>query len=345
MNATLIAALVACGLSLLLTRALMPLFRRLKLVDVPHTQDRKIHSHPIVLAGGAAIALSFTIVLLVASRVAPELIPQLSAHKWLALISAVVVLFGFGTIDDKFQLPAVIQLCGPIIASLLVIESGIAVTRVTNPFGGVLTLSDVGWVPPLLTFAWLMAMMYGTKLLDGLDGLSTGLSAIGAIMIFGLTHLPPYYEPRIGFLALTFAGACIGFLIINFYPARAFLGEGGSLFVGFVLGILAILSGSKIATTLLVMGLPVLDVVRVMIVRRIRGQPLFIGDQLHLHHLLLRNGFSHRIAVLTYYALAIGFGVTALLLQSRGKLIMLGVLCIVGLTLTTFLHTRLKRNA
>ncbi|OGH68093.1 MAG: hypothetical protein A3C15_02280 [Candidatus Magasanikbacteria bacterium RIFCSPHIGHO2_02_FULL_50_9b] len=159
-----------------------------------------------------------------------------------------------------------------------------------------------------------------------------------------MTQTQQYYEPRIGFLALIFAGACFGFLALNFHPARAFLGDGGSLFMGFALGILAILSGSKIATTLLVMGLPVIDVARVIIARRIAGVPIAHGDSRHLHHLLIANGFSHRGAVLLYYVIGILFGTTALFLQSRGKIAMLVLLVVFGVTAALYLEHRLRKR-
>ncbi len=341
---SLAGAILAGLLAFFFANILRPFFLKMGLVDEPERLVRKIHTRAIVLVGGAAIMLAVIFVLGITKQIAPELLPQLSLHKWVALGFAIFILFGFGFLDDRYGLPPIVQMCGPIIAALLVVQSGIQVLKITNPFvNGTINFTTVVWIAPCITFIWLMAMMYSTKLLDGLDGLATGLSAIGACLIFGLTHLPKFYEPRIGFLALVFAGACIGFLVLNFYPARAFLGEGGSLFVGFMLGILAILSGSKIATTLLVMGLPLFDVARVIIVRLLRRQPIFVGDQLHLHHLLLRNGFLHRTAVLTYYILGIGFGVTALLFQSRGKLIMLGLLALVSLVLTITLHTRIKK--
>jgi UDP-GlcNAc:undecaprenyl-phosphate GlcNAc-1-phosphate transferase len=340
----LIAGGAAALLSAALAYMLIPIGRALKLVDAPFTATRKVHKEPIVLISGVAIAASVIGILLVASRVVPELVPLLSFQKWFAMIAAIVVIMVFGVFDDRFNLSPRIQIIGPILASLIICFSGIVVGNVTNPLGGVISFSNIPFVAGLITFCWLMGMMYSTKLLDGLDGLSTGLSGIGALMIFALTQTHRFFEPRIGFVAIVFAGACLGFLVLNFNPARAFLGEGGSLFVGLMLAILSVLSGSKIATALIVMGLPVIDVARVIISRKLRGHSIFVGDDQHLHHLLLANGLSHRSAVLFYYAVGLSFGVLALFLQSKGKIILLGFLVVLGVALAQWLRRRSKKS-
>lgn len=324
----------------ILAAILIPFGNRLKLVDEPFVAARKVHKKPIPLIGGLAIAASVILGLVCAAAYVPELVPVLSMEKWSALIAATVVIFAFGTMDDRMNLSPRIQILGPIIASLIAAGSGIIVGNVTNPLGGVISFSQMPLVAGALTFCWLMGMMYSTKLLDGLDGLSTGLSGIAALMIFALTQTSRFYEPRIGFAAIIFAGACFGFLLVNFHPARAFLGEGGSLFVGFAIAILSILSGSKIATALIVMGLPVIDVARVIISRRLRGHPIFKGDDQHLHHLLLANGLSHRAAVLFYYIVGSSLGVLALFLQSKGKIIVLAALVILAVALAFVLRYR-----
>ena len=124
-------------------------------------------------------------------------------------------------------------------------------------------------------------------------------------------------------LALVFAGVCLGFLFWNFSPAKIFLGEGGGLFLGYILGVLAVISGGKIATALLVMAIPILDLLRVVIVRLKRGQPIFQGDREHLHFWLRDHGFSEKKIVLGLYLTAIVFGSLTLFLQSIGKMLAL----------------------
>jgi UDP-GlcNAc:undecaprenyl-phosphate GlcNAc-1-phosphate transferase len=172
-------------------------------------------------------------------------------------------------------------------------------------------------------------MTYTTKLLDGMDGLVTGISAIGAVVIFLLSLTPQVMQPQTALLSIAFAGSLLGFLILNFYPAKIFLGESGSTFAGFMLGVLAIVSGSKIATAMLVMGIPLLDALWVILQRIMNKQSPIQGDRRHLHFRLLDIGFSEPQAVLFLYALSGFFGATALFLQSMGKLVALFMLVLV----------------
>jgi UDP-N-acetylmuramyl pentapeptide phosphotransferase/UDP-N-acetylglucosamine-1-phosphate transferase len=170
--------------------------------------------------------------------------------------------------------------------------------------------------------------MYTTKFLDGLDGLATGVSAIGALMVMLLALSTAYFQPDVALLAGISFGALLGFLFWNFSPASIFLGEGGSTFVGYLVGILAVISGGKLATALLVFGIPLLDVVWV-VTRRLRQGGLLAttqADRKHLHHRLLDLGWSQRQIVFVFYLVAAVFGVLTLFLQSREKLIALGLL-------------------
>jgi len=181
--------------------------------------------------------------------------------------------------------------------------------------------------------------MYTTKLLDGLDGLVSGLGAIGAFIIFLFTITTKYYQPDIGLAALILAGACLGFLVFNWHPAKIFLGEGGSLLVGFLLGVLAIISGGKIAIALLVMGLPILDVAWTIVRRLADGKnPFRFADRLHLHHRLYDLGLGQRRTVLIYYLISTVFGLSALFLQSQGKMLALAVLLMIMLGLVISLR-------
>lgn len=343
MTVFLIAGVAAAVLAASVAHILIPVGRRLGLVDNPFMQARKVHKKPIVMIGGIAIVIAVATVLYASAFFVPEMLPLLSFEKWITLLFATIIIFIVGTIDDRYNLSPRVQIIGPVLASLLVCVAGIVVGNVTNPAGGVISFSQYPVIAGVLTFCWLMGMMYSTKLLDGLDGLSTGLSGIGALMIFALTQTSQFYEPRVGFTAIVFAGACLGFLMINFHPARAFLGEGGSLFVGFALAILSILSGSKIATALLVMGLPIIDVARVMVSRKLRGRSIAQGDDQHLHHLLLANGMSHRSAVIFYYVVGLSFGLLALFLQSKGKIILLAIIVVFGIALAYGLRMRIRK--
>jgi len=175
----------------------------------------------------------------------------------------------------------------------------------------------------LIIWVWLMGMIYTTKFLDGLDGLTSGVGLIGAITMFALSLTEKVNQPITASLAIILAGSLLGFLIYNFNPASIFLGEAGSTFIGFALGVLAVILGAKIATALLIMGIPILDVAWVIVRRTFYRNSPFMGDRRHLHFKLLDIGFSQKQTVLTLYGISALFGFTAVFLQSLGKLIAL----------------------
>lgn len=322
---------------------------QLKIVDQP-TEARKIHKKPIPLLGGLAIFLAFFIVLGVLYLINPELVLGKNFFfKNLAglFVGGLILMIG-GFLDDKYNLKPKFQIIFPVLAVIVVIASGIGIEYINNPFDGLIDFTKYEWIlfwyngiaykftllADVFTFIWLMGMMYTSKFLDGLDGLVTGITMIGALIIAGLSLSTIWFQPETAVLALILAGACLGFLIFNWHPAKIFLGEGGSLFSGFMLGSLAIISGSKIATTLLVIGIPAMDVFWV-ILRRIfleRKSP-FKGDAQHFHFRLLDIGFSHQGAVLFLYFLAATFGISALFMQTTSKTIALIILVAVMVVL------------
>ena len=324
-------------LTVLCTFSVRWLAKKWQIIDAP--AERKVHGRPVPLLGGLAIFVSFFIVLGLAKFFTQYLNGNLSNRQLTALFLGGAILMIGGFLDDKYNLRPRWQIIFPILAVVAVLCGGVNLKEITNPWGGTVTLNFWHWgsfipLTQLLVFGWLMGMMYTTKLLDGLDGLVAGLTAIGSMMIFFLANSQKFYQPDIALIALIFAAANFGFLIFNFYPAKIFLGEGGSLMSGFILGFLAIVAGGKIATTLLVMGVAALDIVMVIVRRVYRGQPFWQADAGHLHHRLLALGFSQRQIVLFFYCLAAGFGILTLFLQSRGKILALLLLVIVGVLIS-----------
>lgn len=340
----LITFIAAAAVAAVLTPAVIKIARRFGIVDVPGA-GRKIHAAPTPFLGGIAPFVAFVVVAGAIIWLAPQLLTDEVPIKKVAgvMMGGLILMIG-GFFDDKKNLRPSWQVIAPILAVLVVIASGIGIREVTNPFGsGVISL--VTWEQTLFwwhglpyrlslpadlfTFVWLMGMMYTTKFLDGLDGLVSGLAVIGAMMIFFLTMTVQWYQPEVGVLAVAVAGAFFGFLVWNYYPARIFLGEGGSLLAGFLLGVLAVISGGKIATTLLVFGIPIFDAAWV-ILRRVfwEGKSPTRADRKHLHFRLLDRGFSHRGAVLALYVIATLFGVLTLVLQSSEKVVAISVLAV-----------------
>lgn len=342
------------ALSAIFTFLMIKTAFRFGIVDNPGL-ERKIHKLPTPLLGGVAIFLVFVIL---AFLYRGELLAgDLEAHHLLGVLAGSIFLIIGGVLDDKYDLTPGKQFIFPVLAVLAVVAGGVGIEKITNPFGG-LTYLDQLRIPIFdfgdgihyfmvladsFTILWLLGMMYTTKLLDGMDGLVTGVTAIGAFIIFLFTMTTKYYQPDIGIAALILAGACLGFLIFNWHPAKIFLGESGSLFLGFILGVLAIISGGKIAIALLVMGIPILDVVWTIIRRLAAGKnPLKFADRKHLHFRLFDLGLGTRKTVLIFYLFSIVFGLSALFLQSRGKLLTLGGLVIIMLGMAIGIEKKFK---
>jgi UDP-GlcNAc:undecaprenyl-phosphate GlcNAc-1-phosphate transferase len=320
---------------------------KLKAVDYPDF-ERKIHRRPIPLLGGVAVFLSFVLVLIYYSFFTDLIIKDFIEAKyiWGIILASLVIIFG-GVLDDKFNLKPKTQFLFPLLATLIIIASGIGINYVRNPFGGIISFENWDFIlfwwqsipykitllADLFTLIWLLGMMYTTKLLDGLDGLVSGITVIGSLIIFGISMSKNVAQYNTGLLALILAGAFLGFLVFNFNPAKIFLGESGSLFAGLMLGVLAIISGSKVATTLLIMGIPILDVIWVISRRLFNKKAVSLADRKHLHFRLLDIGLNQRQAVIFMYILTALFGSAALFLQTFGKLVAFIILIIVMLIL------------
>lgn len=317
---------------------------RREIMDLPDN-ERRFHTRPTPTMGGLAIFAAFFLVTFTVGILMGYLIDGNIPIKILGGIWAggAVLMIG-GYLDDKYRLPPKYSAVFPVVAAIIMVSSGISAVSVHNPFTGNIILLN-GVASALVVFVWILTMTYTTKILDGMDGLVTGLSAIAALVLFGLSLSAQVMQQQTALLTITLAGSLLGFLILNFYPAKIFLGEGGSTFTGFMLAILAIVSGGKIATAILVMGIPVLDAIWVVLQRIFYKQNPFKGDRKHLHFRLLDIGFSVSQAVLFLYALSGIFGVTALFLQSLGKLVLLGILLLFMVVLVTviFLVYKFKK--
>lgn len=324
---------LSAALAASFTPVVARLAKRARLLDIPD-DSRKRHRKPTPLFGGAAIigsVFATLAIIMLAQSAGWRILPYgaLTTVRLVGLVLASAVLLLGGFLDDRYRLRPSRQIIFPILAAAIAVVSGVGIDFIGNPFGGDIRF-DLWRVGALtlpadaITFLWLLGMMYTTKLLDGLDGLVTGMTAIGAGMIVFVSLLPHINQPETAFLAAIFAGALVGFLPWNFHPAKIFLGESGSLFAGFFLGVLAVISGSKVATTILVMAVPVFDVAWVIARRIARRRPLAAGDREHIHFRLLDAGFSHRKAVLLLWLTAACFGVAGLFFQTRAHIAAFG---------------------
>jgi UDP-GlcNAc:undecaprenyl-phosphate GlcNAc-1-phosphate transferase len=322
-----VAFLCAFGLTPVVSRLAL----RLHLVDVPGQLWRKQHDRTVPLAGGTAVWLAFWLALglwLWLEGAEVHLLPP--RWYWGMFLGSSCLMLG-GWLDDRLRLPATLSWLFPVSAAVLASWYGIGedLTALSNPFGAPIPLAVWLLGVPLsgvVTGMWLLGMIYTTKLLDGVDGLVTTVSVLAALVLLVVAFTPQVHHPRAAILAALLAAALAGFLPYNLPPARVFLGEGGSTFLGFMIAVLAVIVDGKIATAVLVMGVPMLDVIVVIISRWLAGQSPFTGDRRHLHFRLLDLGLSPKQAVGLYAAVVAGCGLAAVVAQTFGIWLAFGVL-------------------
>lgn len=351
--------ILAFALSLGATFVVRRIALRYAIVDRPG-DPRKIHTTPIPLLGGIGIFTSIIIVGALYYFFAPAAWVSLTdAHvhtkHLIGLLLASGALIIGGICDDRFALKPHQVIIAPLSAVLIVIAFGLGVESVTNPVSGQQIVLNqweilVFWwngfpryftvFADLLTFLWLFGAMYTTKLLDGLDGLVSGIAVIGAVTV-GIVSIFFFVNEPTAALSLLTAGAFAGFLVWNFNPAKIFLGEAGSLLAGFLLGALAIISGAKFAIALLVLGIPILDTAWIIFRRTvIEKRSPFEGDRKHLHFRMVDAGFSIRQTVFILWTVSALFGVAALFMQTQQKVSALVLLILVMIAFVGALRWR-----
>ena len=334
--------LIALISSLIFTKTLILFSRKYKLYD--KIKENKIHQKNIARFGGVAIIVSFLLAMFLSGDLFFDNL------KWGVIISCVVILF-FGICDDLKSLSWKKQLLGQIAVVLIMIYTGLSVDYIANPFGGPeFRLDQIQYsifniqysvLGSLFILFWIIGFMNVMNWLDGLDGLAGGVGFIGAMTLFFLSISNLVNQPPLGIISIAVAGAVLGFLFYNFHPAKIFMGTTGSMFLGFILAVLAIFSGGKIATVLLIMGFPILDAGWVIVQRIKAGESIFKGDTRHLHYKLLEQGWSQRKVVLFIYLICLSFGISAIVFQDINKIFSLMILFV----LFYFILTRVSRTS
>lgn len=308
--------LVAFGLSV----AIVPFARwfsfRLGAVSTPG--DRRHESEPMPRLGGLAVFVGFIVAILVAQDLpVPRQDPK-EVGRLTGLVLGSVFTFGFWFLDDILEFSWLPQLIAQFIAALIAIGFQIFIEFFNNPFTGQQTDPWPFAVTVVLTMFWLAMMMNTVNFLDGLDGLAAGVAFLAGGMLF--LNSAFFVEPAqtsVSLLPLAMMGACLGFLMYNFFPASIYLG-GGAPFLGYLLGTLSIIGGAKMATILLVMGLPLMDAAWQVVSRLRLGRNPMRGDRGHLHFRLLDRGWlTHRQIVIVYYLFCSFFGMLTLALESQ----------------------------
>ena len=317
------------------TFATTPLVRRFAFkigaIDIPK-DNRRMHKKPTPRIGGLAIIFGFTVATLCFAQPSRQLYGTLSGAAIIAIM---------GVIDDCKNLPAKLKFVIQIIAALVVVFAGdIKIDVFTNPN----FLSDnpywvlPEWLSVTLTVIWIVFITNAVNFIDGLDGLAAGVSAIMSISLVFISIRVGEYS--IAILGIALMGSCFGFLPFNFNPAKIFMGDTGSTFLGFMLATLPIQGVFKsyavisFAVPLLILGLPLFDALFAMIRRILRGQSPMTADRGHLHHRLVDMGFSQKQTVFILYAISGVLGITAVLLAESGVLrALLLVICVLILLL------------
>ncbi|WP_034671512.1 MraY family glycosyltransferase [Ectobacillus panaciterrae] len=293
--------LVSFLAAVIVTPLIIRLSYRFRLVDRPN--ERKVHTREVPRIGGIAI-VSGVLAGLVIFRFS---FPGLTG---IAFGSLVIIITGI--IDDIYTLSPIHKLMGQIVAAVIPISFGITISKFMLPFYGEINLDIMSYV---ITFLWIIIVTNSINLIDGLDGLAVGVSTIAlTIMLFFAVSQQQYF--LIGYIVLLI-GSNIGFFVYNFHPAKIFMGDVGSLFLGYTISLLSIVGFFKgIALTsvllpVIILAIPLSDTFFAIVRRMLSKQNIMKPDKSHLHHCLLRLGYSHRTTVLILYGAAVLFGTFA----------------------------------
>ncbi|WP_027717641.1 glycosyltransferase family 4 protein [Desulfovirgula thermocuniculi] len=312
MEKALAGLVVAAGVSYLATPWVRRVAFRLGAVDRPDA--RKVHREPMPRLGGVAVYAAFVAAVIVA---VPKSLEVLGLLLGLTLVTLV------GVADDVRGLSPRLKLAGQVVSALALLPFGIEIYFVTNPLNG--HLVDLGWLGLPLTVFWVVAVTNAVNLIDGLDGLAGGVSLIAALTMAAVGFVQWKFfgaadQQEVILLALLLAAALLGFLRHNFHPASIFLGDAGSMLLGYALAAMAVMGLTKSVTAvavvlpLLILGIPLLDTFMAILRRYFNRRPIFAPDKEHLHHQLLALGLSHRQAVLTIYGVSALLGFCAVFL-------------------------------
>ncbi|MBU1446272.1 undecaprenyl/decaprenyl-phosphate alpha-N-acetylglucosaminyl 1-phosphate transferase, partial [Patescibacteria group bacterium] len=302
-------------------------FPKWKMMDRPENYDLK--RAPIPYYGGLVIFAVVIITLLIFIPIDKRLLGVLIGGAMIA---------GISFLDDLKNINPFIRLSVQILAALTIVVSGIGIDSITNPLGGVIELNQFAIEIPfgfttvefmifadIFTIIWIVMVVNTMNFLDGLNGLVSGVTFIAALTMFILSigNHNLIDQSTVATLAIVVAMTCLAFWFFDFYPAKILMGDTGTMFLGFLLAVMAIFSGGKIATAFLVLGFPILDAFWVIIRRILSKKSPMKGDLKHLHHRLLEVGLSDRKALIIIYLLCAIFGLSAIFLGSTQKLFMI----------------------
>ena len=322
------AMAAAVAISFLSTPLVKTLAYKVGAIDVPK-DNRRMHKVPIPRLGGLAIFLAF----LLSALIFADIDRQLQG----ILLGAVIIVV-LGALDDVLALKALPKLIVQIIAAGVAVYHGCVIQFISNPnvFSNA-TYLNLGWLSVPITIIWIVAITNAVNFIDGLDGLAVGVSSISAAALIVIALMVA--ETNIAIILCALFGACLGFIPYNMNPAKIFMGDSGSTFLGYILATLSITGLFKMyaiisfAVPFLILGLPIFDICFAFLRRIAHGQSPMQADRGHVHHRLIDMGFTQKQAVAIAYMLTAILGLAAVVLTSSGELkalILIGAVFVVG---------------
>ncbi len=341
--------LVAFAVALIVAFFATPIARRIAFnsgaVNVPK-DNRRVHKKPMALMGGLAIIVGFLIAVIYSfsTKDSKVFFAYLSQPKAMGMISGVLIIIVLGVVDDIKPLRARIKFPIQLLAAVIVVATGSRILAISKPFQATVAthpsmmylLGDI--LAFVISVLWIVGVTNAINLIDGLDGLAAGVSGIATLSLYIVAVIRN--QDDVAIIAVSLVGAIFGFLPYNFNPAKIFMGDTGSTFLGFVLAILSIEGTMKSVTALamaipiLVLGLPIFDTAFAIIRRIVGGRPIGEADRGHIHHRLLDMGISHRMSVIILYIISGGLGLFSIALVDKGllpSLILLIILVMFGI--------------
>ncbi len=331
---------VLFAVAALVTIALTPLARKIaiKFDAIDYPSARRVNMLPIPRMGGIAIFGGIIAAIVVAVAGVHLLnwedpfvpIPDMDVNYWGVLVG-VVVIFLVGAIDDVIDMNAKVKLLGQVVAACIVAASGVLLSSIHNPIGS--GFIDFGILAYPITVFYLVAFANVINLIDGLDGLASGITGISAITILVFAVLTS--RPDAALFSVVLIGTCVGFLKSNFYPAKIFMGDSGALLLGFSLGLISLFAVARSAlfvsllVPILAAGVPILDTFFAIVRRKREHRPIDEADKGHIHHRLMKAGFSQRATVLIMWGWTALLSVCAVVVTRADNLVRIPVVIVV----------------
>lgn len=317
-----LSAALSFAISLAMTPQVKRFAEEIGAMDVPK-DERRVHNHPIPRMGGLAIFMGFLASILIFSEM---------DTKIMGMFIGATIIVGMGAVDDIVSLNAWVKLGVQIVAALVVIRCGVVFDAISNPnvLSDTMTIS-VGWLAIPLTLLWIVGCTNAVNLIDGLDGLAVGVSAISSLTMLVVSLFVS--EPGVAVVLGALTGACLGFIPYNLNPAKMFMGDVGSQFLGFVLAVMSMIGLFKLHTLitflvpLMALAVPLADTTFAFCRRIIHGQSPFHADKGHFHHRLLAMGLNQKQAVAVLYGISAVLGLLAVLIAGASGVVK--IVCIV----------------